>query len=126
MINGMSGCALIARNPTSVHDAHRLSEATRPEGGDVEREFVGGNEMQGLAHERRLDQSASLPQCAFDLRARDGVIARPELKISGGHDLGLHAAHIAGDRDRILIFGRGVEQMVAPQPEACDLITPNC
>jgi hypothetical protein len=59
------------------------------------------------------------------LRACDGVIARPELKVSGRHDLRLHAAHIAADCDGILIFGRSIQQMVAPQPEACDLIDPN-
>ena len=55
--------ALSACDAASLHDAHRLREAAWSEGGDVERKFVGGDEMQGLAHERSLDQSAGLPQC---------------------------------------------------------------
>jgi len=53
------------------------------------------------------------------------VIAGPKLKTGRRHDLRLHAAHVTADGDRILILGRFIQEMVAPQPEACDRIDPS-
>jgi hypothetical protein len=53
------------------------------------------------------------------LRAREGVIARPKLKVGGGHYLRLHAAHIAADGDHISLLSGVVGQMMTPQAKAC-------
>jgi hypothetical protein len=48
------------------------------------------------------------------------MIASPKLKARRPHDLRLHSAHVAADRDRV--GGRLIQQMMPPQPKAGDLI----
>ncbi len=57
--------------------------------------------------------------------AREGVIARPQLKVGGRHYLRLYAAHIAADGDCILLLGGVVRQMMTPQAEVCYRFDPN-
>ena len=47
------------------------------------------------------------------------MIARPELKLRGRHDLRLHTAHVAANRNQV--FRRLIEQMMAAETESVNL-----
>jgi hypothetical protein len=51
------------------------------------------------------------------------MIAGPKLKIGSGHDLRLHAAHVAADGNQIC--ARIVQQVVTPEAEGGDALSPN-
>ena len=47
------------------------------------------------------------------------MVARPKLKLRRGHDLRLHSANVAANRDQV--FGGLIKQMMAAQAEGVNL-----
>jgi len=47
------------------------------------------------------------------------MVARPKLKLRGGHDLRLYSANVTANRDQV--FGGSIKQVMAAQAESVNL-----
>jgi hypothetical protein len=66
---------------------------------DVQRQLVGPQQVQRPAHRPRLHERALLPEQGLDVRG--GLDARPQRELRGRHDLGVQAADVGDDAERI-------------------------
>jgi hypothetical protein len=93
--------------------------ATGAQGGNIGREFLRRDPVQGLAHERGFHQAAAPPQGGMDVLTFPRRESGPQLQLVQ-RPTRLNPAYVRTDTNQVwlVVF----QQMVAPEAKGCNLL----